>query len=280
MNESGAQGHWVKRVGESGGYAGVAAVVGLPPYSGGLIVEGARAAGTEAWLTPADFEGLGAEALDLVLSLRGVGLSRRRFVRRAEGMRSAWTLARALWPAEFQVGDAARQDFAGMAAVALWRRWLPERPCAEAVGWTLRAVDPLVEPEAPTPADLLEAYEAAWVVLAGLLPAARCELRRAQRWAAARVPIGEWLADLAVTFGAQPAGEDPDLPRRAADVLQAALARIVFDRETRVTLVDHLADMRRAESGAAPAAALAGAWAGRRRTQERRAWQAPAESAL
>ena len=243
-----ARTHWIKDVGERAGYAGVGHVKELTPYGGALLCEAYAVEGTQHWLKPSDFDALSDRTLELVLRTHGLSVERARFERRAGEIRSAWTLARALWPQTFISGTPAQQDFAGLAAASLWRRWLPNQPCAEAIGWTLRAIDPHLLDEPPTPHSLLTAWETAWAILDALLPPGKVPLATAQRFNGARLPLEDWLTECAMTFASNPAGEDPALLTRAADVLEAALRRVDLPREISEPLTSALADLRLAVS--------------------------------
>lgn len=229
--------HWLLEAHRRGGYEAIAEALGVPAFGGALFSEWLLLDGTEAWVFPMDLAAASTQDILNGLKARGAPAHCTRFCEAAQGHASAWVLARALWPHRFSAGDVADRDYVGLAAVELWRRWLPDRPCVEAVGRHVHANEPAFDRITPA-TTLLPNWEAAWTTLERLLPPGQVSLAVARPCSGTREPLERWLLDAANFLGGRaPWGGGAEERARAEAMLAGMLRRLELPHADRETLV-------------------------------------------
>jgi hypothetical protein len=151
------------------------------------------------------------------LRAMGVEVDERTFPGLTEGLESGWALSET-WAngAERRLDDRER-DFLGLAAVNLWRRWVPHRPCVEAIDdWMQEGY----QMDADQPAAVVANW---WVGLWELLcRRARQEGVKTTDELDSRLGstqhVGNWLQDMGIAFLNASMG-DPKMAWRGAEAL-------------------------------------------------------------
>ncbi|MBI2374969.1 MAG: SEC-C domain-containing protein [Deltaproteobacteria bacterium] len=140
---------------------------GLTAYTIAKIVEDPRSAGDNSELRKRIEKGsltmwgikrvraMSTEAIEAQLAAYGVRHSRARFLRLAESRTSAWSISN-VWMSEDQLSSSGKEeDFLGLAACELWRRYLSERPSIEMLDDSMQeGYDLLEKKKCPEACDL------------------------------------------------------------------------------------------------------------------------------
>jgi len=149
----------------------------LSPYTIAKIATDPRSAGKDGRLrglierrlredwTIAKVAGMTTGDIEARLLGYGVRHSRERFLRLAEGRTSAWSISE-VWSTSDPVSCRGKEeDFLGLAACELWKRYLPDRPSMEMIDDWMQEGYAMQEEERPA-----EACGVWWKVWCALLP--------------------------------------------------------------------------------------------------------------
>jgi hypothetical protein len=210
-----------------------------PAHQGSWLPWGLRRKLAELW-TPSKVAALSTSALLQALAARGVTVDEARFAELAANRDSAWSIAEDLWrPAS---RDDAADNLLGLAAVELWKRWLPDRPARDVLGAWLAEGNRLLPTDRRAACAL---WLRVWQVLSQRLEH-RFTLQQAAAQVDASRPLYAWFEETArqlCVLAADPSKPDP----RGVGFCRELLARLRPGEEVYWCLhrgiTAHLADM-------------------------------------
>lgn len=109
------------------------AILADPAHQLGFLPWGLRERLAALW-TPTKVAALSTEEICTLLASWGVTVDRESFVALARGRERAWAIAEEIWLPPARERGEVPDNLLGLAAVELWKRWIPERPGRDVLG--------------------------------------------------------------------------------------------------------------------------------------------------